>query len=398
MNYNITMRNPEENQRLEEIYLRARQQYVPGKQPSRLRRWKRAGESLFSHFPDFWHLMRLPRKKDQCLIAVHVSGGMGDFLRFNAFLRALADKYPRVFFDVYGASPSVRFALGALPCVRTVAFERLFPWFSRRYDAVFYCGQITEPVFITHRAPIPELKRYAAQWETVRRTYRRFGALAFNQIAEDAAGKGLNFQEVLGRTAGFEGASSAVPLVDLQGTPNKLKGRRYITFNTGWNKHDVLPPDVKIHVKCWPAPLWEKFIALFKEKFPDIEPVQLGESNSPQIAGANTSLVGRTSLLEATAVLQGALLHIDCDCGFTHLAHALGVPCVVLFGPSNGRYLNYPENTAVLSPRCGGCWHMTEMWSNYCPLYKEAACMRSITAQMVLEAVTAQLARKHGLN
>ena len=41
---------------------------------------------------------------------------------------------------------------------------------------------------------------------------------------------------------------------------------------------------------------------------------------------------------------------------------------------------------------------MTEMWSNYCPLYKEAACMRSITAQTVLEAASAQLARKHGLN
>lgn len=385
------MQTPQETERLTQIGRQSRAACRPRPVRSVWRERKRAAENLFTHFPDFWRLLRLHRAEGEVLIAVHVGGGVGDLLRFNALLRAVSDKYPQIRFDVYSARPTAKFIFDPLPSVRAVAQERLYPWFARRYDAYFDMGQITLPRFFTNIFPLPLLKRQAAAWRETHAYYEKFGALGFNQIIEAALAKNLNFLEVLGRTAGFAGAGTARPLLDLKQTPNLLAGRKYITFNTGWNKRDVLEKGVTRPTKCWPPELWEQFVRLLRAERPDIEAVQLGEANSPRIAGANADLLNKTTLPQAAAVLQGALVHVDCDCGLMHMAHALGVPGVTLFGPTHGAYVGYPENTNLLSPRCGHCWHLTENWDQRCPLYDRPVCMYSITPQMVLDAVLAQL-------
>lgn len=389
------MRTEQESRLLAEIGRRERAQYVPDKHSSRLRSWKRAAEKLFTRFPDFWRLLKQRRLPGQCLIAVRVSGGLGDLLRFNAFLGAVAQKYPNVRFDVYAVHGAAPLVFNSLPCVRAVGHERLYPWFSRRYDAYFFCGQITQPEFYTDVFPLPLLKKEADKWAAVRQNYKRYELIFFNQIIEDALKEGFNFLEVLGRTAGFCGAGGARPRLDLHNTPNLLAGRRYITFNTGWNKHDILPEGVSIPNKCWPVHLWEEFVRLFRARCPGVEIIQLGEENSPQIKGADVSLLGRTTLLQAAAVLKGALVHVDCDCGLMHLAYALGVPAVILFGPTHGEYLKYPGNISIFSEQCGCCWHLTQDWSVRCPLYPQARCMRSITPQRVVEAVARQLDKQN---
>jgi heptosyltransferase-2 len=86
------------------------------------------------------------------------------------------------------------------------------------------------------------------------------------------------------------------------------------------------------------------------------------------------------------AIIQRAKLLITNDTGPRHYALALGVPVVVVYGPTNPAWTDIHTSleTKVLVPvECGPCQ------KKKCPLTgtaKELQCMRKVTAEMVLEA------------
>jgi heptosyltransferase-2 len=92
--------------------------------------------------------------------------------------------------------------------------------------------------------------------------------------------------------------------------------------------------------KRWPVPLWRELIeALPGERF-----VLLGTPGDAPITSAIAAghdparvsdLAGRTDLPGFAAALAGCRLLVTNDTGGMHLANALGVPLVALFGPTN---------------------------------------------------------------
>jgi ADP-heptose:LPS heptosyltransferase len=62
--------------------------------------------------------------------------------------------------------------------------------------------------------------------------------------------------------------------------------------------------------------------------------------------------MGRTSLLEATAIMRQATLFVGNDSGLGHLASAAGIPSVTVFGPGRPeRYRPWGSRaTLVLAP------------------------------------------------
>ena len=94
-------------------------------------------------------------------------------------------------------------------------------------------------------------------------------------------------------------------------------------------------------------------------------------------------LCGRTSVAEAATLLRGARAFVGNDSGLMHLAGALGVPTVGLFGSTN------PAWTAPLGPRtrvlaaegfsCRPCYRRT--------CNQETFCLATIDAGAVLAAV-----------
>lgn len=107
-------------------------------------------------------------------------------------------------------------------------------------------------------------------------------------------------------------------------------------------------------------------------------------------------LVGRTSLPELIALLRQARLFIGCDTGPMHLAAALDVPLVALFGPADERRTgpygwDRPESVAAPAPlvvrtrpECAPCG------AKRCPLPRRA-CMLDLDLDPVLEACALQL-------
>lgn len=111
--------------------------------------------------------------------------------------------------------------------------------------------------------------------------------------------------------------------------------------------------------------------------------------------GEAVDLVGKTSLAELAGVIQSASLFIGADSGVMHLAAAVGVPMVALFGPSNDSAWRpwTPETPSVIvrtTPVCAPCSYVGHNVGlrDGCP---PRTCMKMLTEQQVFNAAHALL-------
>jgi lipopolysaccharide heptosyltransferase II len=105
------------------------------------------------------------------------------------------------------------------------------------------------------------------------------------------------------------------------------------------------------------------------------------------------NLVGKTSLIELTAVLKRSTAAVGPDSGPGHLAAAVGTPYVTLFGPTS------PQRTAPY-----GCEHLVVHAELDCmPCYQKKCpergqqCMLNISADAVMEKLTRAKIRDQGI-
>lgn len=96
-------------------------------------------------------------------------------------------------------------------------------------------------------------------------------------------------------------------------------------------------------------------------------------------------------LHQLRAFLPGCAVFVGGDTGNTHLAAALGVPCVAPHGGSdwmrNGPYGEEHISLAVEEVPCVPCWRTT------CNYVKRLECLERLTVDRLLEAVKAQMER-----
>lgn len=103
----------------------------------------------------------------------------------------------------------------------------------------------------------------------------------------------------------------------------------------------------------------------------------------PTVEGL-VSLAGDLSLRDTAAAIQHARVFVGGDSGLAHLAAALGVPTVVLFGPSDPRKwgVSGPEHAVVRNElACAPCSIF-----GYLKPCRTVACMRSLTVDQVYDA------------
>lgn len=96
------------------------------------------------------------------------------------------------------------------------------------------------------------------------------------------------------------------------------------------------------------------------------------------------SLAGETSLLETAAILEKSRLFVGADCGLTHLAVAVGLPTVTLFGPSDPlKWGHLSERHQIIHQQlsCSPCFIF-----GYHRLCRHRDCMTAITVEDVAAA------------
>ena len=150
----------------------------------------------------------------------------------------------------------------------------------------------------------------------------------------------------------------------------------------------VLLPGTNWQTKRWPVEKFAAIVEPLEKRFGLASVIAGGPDAAPltQLAPAAVNLVGRTSLRQLVALIEGASLVIANDSGPMHIATALGRPLVTLFGPTNpvrtGPYQRQ-DSVVRLDIICSPCY------SKKC---SHQSCLQWLEIEPVLEEAGRQLA------
>lgn len=141
-------------------------------------------------------------------------------------------------------------------------------------------------------------------------------------------------------------------------------------------------------IREWPRESWARLVEeLKKSGFSNIFQIgtehhlSVGAAQNTTIAGVK-SLVNQLTLEESAAVIEASDLFVGIDSGLLHIAAALRIPCVGIFGPTSP-HLRLPASDdahcVVSKIDCQGCHHRIPRihWETGCPF--DANCMKQIT-------------------
>lgn len=146
-------------------------------------------------------------------------------------------------------------------------------------------------------------------------------------------------------------------------------------------------------VRMWDAQKWQMLVDKIHAEF-DTTILQFGLTKGPEdeyehLRGVRL-LSNRLKSDELVALIAGCHLIVSIDSGPVHVAGAVGVPVVGLYGAVNPLYRLSPESpgTGVTSNvPCLFCHHTTPKghWQSGCPY--DIRCMKELDVQAVFEAV-----------
>lgn len=119
---------------------------------------------------------------------------------------------------------------------------------------------------------------------------------------------------------------------------------------------------------------------------------EVGEHIRAQSGWRVHNFCGNFDLLESAALIERASVVCANDTGMLHLAEALKIPVVGIYGPTVRQFGFYPllSSSKVVEVEDLKCRPCTKMGMNHCPK-KHFNCMRQITAQQVLGAIESVL-------
>ncbi len=162
------------------------------------------------------------------------------------------------------------------------------------------------------------------------------------------------------------------------------------------NSHNliVVAMGAKHFNKCWLAPYWNALIKKMKEE--KYQVVLIGTEEDKKILpgyaraakNASLNLTGKLDLAETAGLLAEARLLITGDSAPLHLAEALAIPVVALFGPTVKEFGFAPflKNSILLEKNLS-CRPCSAHGKKKCTNKTEKQCMRLLTPQEVWEAV-----------
>lgn len=191
-----------------------------------------------------------------------------------------------------------------------------------------------------------------------------------------AVEKNLRFAEFIGCSR----EEPAFPLPPLGEVPPLVKDMR---------NYAVIAPSAGTPVKRWPAEYFGRLASLL----PVPSVIVGGRSDSAlgeEVARLSRSralcLAGKTTLKELAAIIRGSKFLVTSDSGPMHLAAALNIPVLAIFGPTSplrtgpfGRI----HTVMRLDLPCSPCFTRKP-----CPDWR---CIRGITPEMVLETIAANI-------
>ena len=134
--------------------------------------------------------------------------------------------------------------------------------------------------------------------------------------------------------------------------------------------------------KQWPVELWRELVEALLPRFGVIEVGNESIFTAPPASDHFVSVAGTTSLKELAWVVSQGAVFVGPPSGGLHLANALKVPIVAIFGGYEAPYgHDYPFAGSFFTPvPCAPCWLQTP-----CPY--ELKCLHAIRPEVVFQAI-----------
>ncbi len=264
---------------------------------------------------------------------------------------------------------------------------------AQKFDVALLLQNAFDAAWLAWRAAIPERIGYA-------RDGRRFlltRAVKVPEPGEIPAHEQFYYLELL-RRAGWIDALPKENLITLNVPAENRKKAGDFLLGEG-----VRPNALRIAVgagasygsaKCWPPDRFADLANRLKDHT-DADVILFGTAAEAAVTSAIAAgmhhspidLTGKTSIVDLPAVLSQCHFFIGNDSGAMHVAAAVGLPVVAVFGPTD------PHGTAPVTPRCSVVRekpHCSPCFLRRCPI--DHRCMTKITAAAVEAAAKPWLA------
>jgi len=347
------------------------------------------------------YLQKAPPKDNRLHVYFHMRGGIGDCAANRIALVKLRELLPDAVFYFFTDAPGAATALFPQD-EKHVFLEGKIPlWY--RYDLAFEICLSFKTVHadwkrIEQIAPhlIPVLKK------GLERQKQLDFLVGDNYLMDEVLGRFLaahHEPQLLGQSylSGLDYPSDTTGLLPPEllnpAVLEKygLTGKKYITVHNGVNTEIRL--NGRLPLKCWETEKWQEFIRLFKQEYPSVLVVQVGGKNSQKLEGVDVDLIGKTTLPQLPALLNGSLLHIDGESGLAQLTRWLNTKAVVFFSLTSKDCFGLSKNRNLSEEVCRPCmWLSGPDWYFNCALgYPRCKNLEQITPVRVMNAVREEL-------
>jgi heptosyltransferase II len=255
---------------------------------------------------------------------------------------------------------------------------------AQKFDVALLLQNAFDAAWLAWRAGIPERIGYARDGRGLLLTKK----IPVPKRGEIPRHEQFYYLELLRRAAWIDSLPGE-SLVRLDTTQDQRQ-RAEQNLSAAGARHNV--PRIAIgagasygSAKCWPPERFADFVNRFR-RHTDADAILFGtaseetvsEAIAAGIEGPSISLVGKTAIADLPALLSQCQLFVGNDSGAMHVAAAVGLPVVAIFGPTD------PQGTAPITSRCTVVQekpYCSPCFLRRCPI--DHRCMTSITPEAV---------------
>jgi heptosyltransferase-2 len=255
---------------------------------------------------------------------------------------------------------------------------------AQKFDMALLLQNAFDAAWLTWRARIPERIGYARD----ARSFLLTKAVPLPRHGEIPAHEKFYYLELL-RRAGWLDSVQDETFISLRVSEEKRRSADEFLCESG-----VRQGALRIAIgagasygsaKCWPPPRFAE-VANQLQSEADADVILFGTAAEASVSTAISAemrrppidLTGKTAIADLPALLSQCHLFIGNDSGAMHVAAAVGLPVIAVFGPTD------PEGTAPVTPRCSIVQqkpYCSPCFLRSCPT--DHRCMTAITANMV---------------
>jgi len=263
---------------------------------------------------------------------------------------------------------------------------------ARKFDVALLLQNAFDAAWLAWRAGIPQRIGYARD----ARSFLLTNAIPVPRVGEIPAHEKFYYMELLRRAGWLEQLCNDAH-ISLE-VPEAARHRALQTLHEAGAR----PNGLRIAVgagasygfaKCWPPDRFAKALNAFLSNregdvilFGTPSETPITDAISAELRQPPINLTGKTSISELPALLSHCHLFLGNDSGAMHVAAAVGLPVVAIFGPTD------PEGTSPVTPRativqqkpyCSPCF------LRRCPT--DHRCMTAVTPAMIEAALLARI-------